>query len=630
MKKEIWHEDQPVLRDDLERAQSSKEDALVDRQLDAFNYGIVNDSQLFAELLPFELSVIALPYSVDIGSGIAYDEEGERIVINSLGAYDAAAPSLMIDNGIGGTIAAPQSTGSLSVPLTSGQVNYVYATYLQVTDTSVFTLQENTNKRLFIKGDDGYRIDVVADLGPVIGNPDTFKPFPSSIFLGVVDIAQVVSVSARRIYNLKQDNLLATIPDPLSTLNALGQPYAINQSVSHENHVKACGTGTITAKNPHGLSIADLTGNFSGKTAEVHEKLFHESGISGSQVSTSSALYGLAVDSAGAAIPPTFARDNFLIKKLLSTEAVQVNGITVANTDVTEDFLFYFVDAAGVFLDNGVYTIYLDAAAKTLRLASNASPTNTSYRVYGMTSGTFTNLTTVPLASVTANANNFLLWEVTWDSTGSGLGNDNFTLVVDKRYFGTIGNQALRRDAETDTISISHNVEVEGVATFREDVSVVDGHDLTIIPTNNADAIIIRDSGDTSDVITLNESGLTTTQDVYVVEPQMWFASVTTSGGTTFNVALANFTGFDGNPPPVGITSFRMITATISAYVHTSAGSVSGINTTQSTSPGSPFSGANPAQGIFTNVAVGDNITISHSVSGGGSANVTYLFTAYK
>src|SRR6202008_1318350 len=101
MKKEIWHEDQPVLRNDLDRAQSSKEDAITDRQLDTFDYGIVNDSQLFAELLPFELNVIALPYSVDIGSGVAYDAEGERVAISSLNTYDSGAPALMIDNGIG-------------------------------------------------------------------------------------------------------------------------------------------------------------------------------------------------------------------------------------------------------------------------------------------------------------------------------------------------------------------------------------------------------------------------------------------------------------------------------------------------------------------------------------------------
>lgn len=629
MKGEIWQEDQPVLRDDLALAQSSKEDAITDRQRDTFVYGIVSDSQFLAELIPFEITVNALPYSVDIGTGVAYSPAGERVVVSSLLTYDSLLPTTITDNGISGTTLTPQSSGSITVPLVSGQVNYIYVSYLQTIGPTNFSLQDGTNKRLFTEGDDGYVVEVVADPGPIVGDPDLFKPNANAIFLGVIDTTQVITLSARPIYNLKQNNLLAEVPDAVSTLSALSQPYIAGQVVSHETHVSAVGTGLVTPVNPHGLAIADLTGSFAGKTSELHEKLFHESGISGSQASITSGLYGFPVDSAGAPIAPTFARDNFIIKKLLVTEAVQVNGVTIASADLPEDFLFYFVDASGNFLDNGTYTIYLDSLTKTLKLAASGSPTNTAYRVYGVTSGTFLNLNTTSLAAVTASSSNFLLWEVLWDSTGSGLGNDNFIGVVDKRYFGTIGSQALRRDAETDTVTVTHNVEVIGDTSFVGDVSIVDNHQLVIVPANNANAITIRDSGDTLDAITLNEKGLTTTQDVYVVEPQMWFASVITTGSTTFNVALANFSGFDGNPPAAG-TTFRMITATISAYTHVSAGSTSGINTFQSTSPGSPFNGTNPAQGIFMNPAIGDNITINHSVSGGGTADVTYLFTAYK
>jgi microcystin-dependent protein len=459
MKQELWQEDQPILRDNLSLAQSSKEEAISERLLDTFAYGVVADSQLLAELIPFEMTVNTIPFSINIGTGVAYDPSGERIIIDSALTYNGSLPLTTTDNGIGGVTPTPQSSGSILVPLTASKVNYVYISYLQTIDLAEFSLQDITNKRLFTKGTDGYKVEVVVDNGPFVGDPELFKPTSNAVFLGVVDIAKVLTITQRHNYDLKQNNLRAVVPDPLTTLAALSKPYAAGQNVSYTEHVDAIGTGVVTPINPHGLAVADLTGSFSGKSAELHEKLFHESGISGVQTSTTSALYGIATDSGGAVIAPTFARDTFLIKKLLTSEAVQINGVTISSTDISQDYLFYFVDAAGIFLDNGLYTIYLDSLTKTLKLAANGSPTNTAYRVYGITTGTFTNLNTTSIASVVANASNFLLWEVQWDSTGVGLGNDNFTVVTDKRFFGTIGNSSLRRDSLTDTITINHNVD---------------------------------------------------------------------------------------------------------------------------------------------------------------------------
>lgn len=538
MKKEIWQSGQPVLRDDLLRAQTTKEEAINERLLDTLGVGIVNGSQFLAETIPFEMSVNITPYTVDIGTGIAYSSTGERIVLDSLAAYDAAAPTATTDNGIGGTSLTPQSTGSTSVPLSAGLVNYVFITYLQTTDTSVFTLQEDTNERLFTSGTDGYKIEVVTDAGPSISStPDTFAPSANSVFLGAVDLAQVLSIENRSFLLLKQTNLTAEVPTALTSLEGLGQPYAAGQQVTFDEHTRAIGSGVVTPTNPHGLTIADLSGSLSGKSAEQHEKFFHESGISSGQSSTTSALYGSVVDSAGSPlIGPTYARDNFLIKKLLPSgtqnfagdgvtvtftltgglsfvpgsgnlkvfvegvlqatpsqysevgntavtfvtapgvtaqvqlavdgEIVQINGITISSAQLPEDYVFYFVDAAGNFLDNGVYTAYLDGVAGALRLAHAVSPTNTAYRVYGVTSGQFTNSDTISITSVQNNPNNLLLWQVTWDSTGFGLGNDNFSLVTDKRYFGTVGSNSLLRDSATDTVIIDHNVTIEPEKTL--------------------------------------------------------------------------------------------------------------------------------------------------------------------
>lgn len=544
MKREIWKSDQPVLSNDLDRAQSSKEDAITDRFGDSFDYGIVPDSQLFAETEPLEITLSLSPFEFDVASGIAYDADGERIVVDDPALiYSASGPSTTTDNGIGGTSLTPQTTGCVSIPLSPGVVNYLYITYLERVDPDVFTLRETTNERLFIKGDDSYRIDVVTDVGPAVGNPDVFKPFLSSLCIGIVDTLQVLDLTPRKYFTLKSGSLSVDVPTALNTLQALGEPYIMGQSITFTDHVSAIGTGVVSATNPHGLSINDITGVFSGKTAEQHEKLFHESGISGDQTSITSALFGRPEDSAGSPfIGPTYARDTFLIKKLLPSgtqnfngnnsqqlftlaggltfnpgsgnlrvflngvlqlspaqytevgnnavnfvtppalgvpialvvdgEAVQVNGITISSSQISEDYLIYFVDPTGVFLDNGVYTAYLDASIGAIRLAYNGTPVNKNYRVYGVTTGTFTNLVALPIATVAANANNLLLWQVTWDSSGFGLGNDNFILVTDQRIFGTIGSDALARDSATDTVTINHNLWVNGNETVTGTLSV--------------------------------------------------------------------------------------------------------------------------------------------------------------
>lgn len=543
MKKEIWHEDQPVLKSDLSLAQSSKEDALKERSVDSFDMGIVQDSQLFAESMPFEITVLTLPLRVNIATGVAYNPEGERIIVDNASlVYDASAPLTAADNGIGGTTLTPQSAGCNTVPLTAGQVNYIFVSYLNTINPNVFTLADVTNKRLFTEGGDGYIIEVVTDPGPSVSStPNIFAPNANAIYLGAVDTTNIISLAGKSFFALQSKALLVTVPDAVNTLNALGQPYTVGQAVTFEEHVHAIGTGAPTPRNPHGLSIADISG-FSGKNSEQHEKLFHESGISGDQFTTTSALYGSTTDSAGSPfIGPTYARDNFLIKKLLPSgtqnfsgngvavtftltggltyipgsgnlkvfvsgvlqtiptdyteissssitfatapaagaaislsvdgEAVQVNGITVFSGQITEDNLFYFLTSSGVFLDNGTYTIYLDATLGALRLAHNGSPVNTGYRVRGITSGVFTDLTTLAIATVATNPNNFLLWQVTWGSSPFGIGFDNFSDITDMRYFGTVGSDALRRDALTDTVTIDHNL------------IVTPPHDNNIMPT---------------------------------------------------------------------------------------------------------------------------------------------------
>jgi hypothetical protein len=453
MEQEIWQEDQPVLASDLDRAQSTKESAITLRLGDEFNPGVVPDSQQLAEIVPFLISVVSST-SINVGTGIAYDSNGQRIFISgpALIPYNIGNPVTQTDNGVGGTVLTPISTGSSSISITAGVANYIYVTYLNTVDPTVFTISEFDNSRLFVSGTDGYRIDIEST---------QVAPFPSSIFLGEVDASQTVTTVGRPVFNLKPDNLLAVVPQPFNTLNALGDPYAAGQSVNFPYHVSGLGTGVVTPVNVHGLSLADLTG-----TSTSLPQLFMGSGIANAPQPNavgfaSSALYGVIQPGSGSPNPPGYGYDNFQILPLTGVETLLVNGTTVTAANFTQSYyLFYFISAAGVPLSAGNYTIYFNVTTLQLLLAANGSPANTAYRVYNGTSGTFVNANTLPIATVLANPDNFVLWQIDWLALSGAFQGIAFGSPIDLRVFGTIGTLSLQRDALTDTVVIAHNVDI--------------------------------------------------------------------------------------------------------------------------------------------------------------------------
>jgi hypothetical protein len=454
MEQEIWQEDQPVLVSDLARAQTTKEGAIISRMGDEFNFGVVPSSQMLAESVPFLITVVTSS-SINVGTGVAYDVNGQRIVISgpSLVTYNAANPTTQTDNGIGGTTLTPISSGSAAVPIPLSTACYVYITYVNTTDPTIFTISEYNNSRLFVSGTDGYRIDIQTSPVP---------PFPASVFLGAISPTQTLSTTGQSVFNLKPNNLLATVPQPSQTLGALGQPYAAGQSVNFPYHVTGLGTGTVTPTNVHGLSIADISG-----TSTAVPQLFMNNGLSNAPQPpesgyATSALYGQIFPGGGSPIPPGFGYDNFLIYPLTGSQTLLINGATITAATFTQSlgYLFYFISTTGVPLDAGVYTIYFNATTSQLLLAANGSPVNTAYSVQGQNSLTFTTANVLPISTVTADPNNFLLWQITWAGLSGPFLGICPSCAVDLRLFGTIGSTSLQRDALTDTVTIQHNVDI--------------------------------------------------------------------------------------------------------------------------------------------------------------------------
>ncbi|MEM4461204.1 MAG: phage tail protein [Nanopusillaceae archaeon] len=55
--------------------------------------------------------------------------------------------------------------------------------------------------------------------------------------------------------------------------------YFFNQEINLADHVRAIGSGTITPKNPHGLSLKDIEGWTETKLTETHERQLHKNGF---------------------------------------------------------------------------------------------------------------------------------------------------------------------------------------------------------------------------------------------------------------------------------------------------------------------------------------------------------------
>ena len=235
MKKEMWQEDQPVLTSDLALAQSTKEAAIKERLLDTFVPGVLKDSQLLGETSPF--LVAQGPNTglfITVNTGVAFSPSGERIVIPTVTTYSSSAPTTATDNGIGGTVITPLSTGSQNIAVTDNMTNYVWVGYLETTDVSVYTLSEYNNSRLFVKHDDGFQIKVTTT---------AINPDPTTYIL----IAEVAAVSgAITLINTSntvevQPTLTATIPNSNTSVIV----SASNQTIDFKVYI----SGVLTQKS---------------------------------------------------------------------------------------------------------------------------------------------------------------------------------------------------------------------------------------------------------------------------------------------------------------------------------------------------------------------------------------------
>lgn len=446
MKSENWQSGQKVLKQDMIQSETAPEQAVKDRQVDNFVSGISNDLQNAMAFLPGNT-----PTSITIDTGTGYDSTGERILISSsVVPWNPANLAQTTPNGIGGNTSTPQSSGSNSIPMTSGVVNLLYIQYVGDINPLVFSIHKITGGKLFTQINDGYEIRVV-NAGSVDPNtininasaPGTGGPW---IFLGWVDYraggvisTSMFNASKRPLYQININRVQGITPKAdFSNVTPLGN-YLPNQTVDFDAHVKAIGHGLPSNTNPHGTTLQDI--GFSGKTVEQHEEFLHCPGIvNGNLASNTGDSLNLIVN------PQCPNLDQIIIYGLNSNQFLvmpalsDVTSVTFTSTQLLTT-LFSFNS-----LLTGTYYFYVDSSLATIVLSATAPTQPYQFLLWTIGFNTSKGSTNIPLA-------HFLI-----PSSGPCAGTSNFTNLIDSRLFGNTCSNVLQVDSATDTFTLNHNV----------------------------------------------------------------------------------------------------------------------------------------------------------------------------
>lgn len=264
---------------------------------------------------------------IDVSLGTAYSS-GERIFVGTNILYDPTNP---YKTDIASGKPTPQSTGNIAVTLadyTLNTFNYFWIQYLQTIDVTQFAIHPVTSEKFFTRQTDGYWIIVDTTHDPIS------NPLANSVFLGTVKAAggaipipPVNITTTNRIYALLHYNTVK-IHTPKADRSDATITYVADTLYTVDSHIKSMGTGTITATNPHGLTVADLG---SGGAEPLNQLYAKETQANKIRPFTITEITG-GMYSQVIVVDPG---DDFLaIANLTPTESLYVNGQRMVKNDI--------------------------------------------------------------------------------------------------------------------------------------------------------------------------------------------------------------------------------------------------------------------------------------------------------
>ena len=207
--------------------------------------------------------------------GVAIDNEGRTIRITENQSYVGSAngniyftnqawtpqrtddPTLTgFSNNGSTTDGYARNSGNYNIPISAGQMNYVYIRYQEIVKQSAGSSQEANGENYETEFTDGYVIEVSTN---ELANPDL-------IYIGVVDATD--TSNAPDTYTASNETMQlgylngSTVGAPYhAATGTVNYPTNVGEYIDLETHVNALGTGIPSATNPHGLSAADIGAN---------------------------------------------------------------------------------------------------------------------------------------------------------------------------------------------------------------------------------------------------------------------------------------------------------------------------------------------------------------------------------
>jgi microcystin-dependent protein len=361
----IFSNAQRIIAQIFDWLQLSSQNRITNLITDTFSAGIDNATTSGEGFLvvPGTNNTSANPsVNVTLG-GIAYDPLGNRIYISpsDVTLYNPSNITATTNDGLGNFLSTPQSSGVVNIPVTQSSLNYLWIDYLPTIDTTAFTLNEETNAKIFYKQTDGYSITVTTTNTP---------PDANSIFLASVDMTgggAVASSNISQVGRTYYEILPKIVPIVTPFNNGSNRTPSYNQNTRYtlDAHIKSIGTGTgISPFNPHNMSLADLgvstLDTVVGRSQIEGNNNVILAGTVGNPFPSASAMAtSIAIVNPGS--------DYIIVQQLLPSEFVIVNG---AAYNVTDIFGAIPTNANVFFPDaSGFYYVYWDSVTRAFAVS---------------------------------------------------------------------------------------------------------------------------------------------------------------------------------------------------------------------------------------------------------------------
>ena len=331
-RQDIFNKERYLVKD-FSFMHDSKEDAIADRTIDLFTYGIVKktlattSSFTGSRKLPleingeFDITVNAGAGTIDVGSitdssklsGLAIDGNGNRIYIPVDHAYQSiTTPNTYTPLPVN----IVRSSGNLGIPLLVGSANHIWIEYLPVHDTSADSKSKDKDEvQHLTRIRDGYQIILTGGTVP----PTSAT---ASIYLGHVTRPSVGPIALPDLSGRSYAKIRAELSEAIvDSVNLAPVSYTDQSIITVQDHVNGLGTGIMSPTNVHKLSVVDV-GGLSPLDLEGHRREQHSAGIVTPARSINTTLY------------PYFSSSKFRIRNLSASEEAYAQGVRLLRADL--------------------------------------------------------------------------------------------------------------------------------------------------------------------------------------------------------------------------------------------------------------------------------------------------------